>query len=121
MMCQRIGWPPISTIGFGFSSVSSERRVPRPPARITTLSALPEGALGAFGTCRVSQDVGGGADGRDGWAVVDRVGEPSLGSGIWKGVSLRIRTFLMRLPISASPRITVVPRLMVTPTFCEGP
>src|ERR1700686_2336567 len=36
MMCQMIGWPPISTIGLGLSSVSSERRVPSPPARITT-------------------------------------------------------------------------------------
>src|SRR5262245_30958852 len=35
-MCQRIGRPPISTIGFGRTSVSSERRVPRPPARTTT-------------------------------------------------------------------------------------
>src|SRR6267142_6246450 len=36
MMCQRIGWPPISTIGLGFTPVSSARRVPRPPARMTT-------------------------------------------------------------------------------------
>jgi hypothetical protein len=35
-MCQRIGFPPISTIGFGFITVSSERRVPNPPAKITT-------------------------------------------------------------------------------------
>src|SRR6185369_373068 len=35
MMCHRIGRPPISTIGFGRTSVSSARRVPRPPARIT--------------------------------------------------------------------------------------
>src|SRR3984893_16879449 len=41
MMCQRIGWPPISTIGFGLTSVSSERRVPRPPARMTTFSSSP--------------------------------------------------------------------------------
>ena len=31
-----MGFPPISTIGFGFSEVSSERREPRPPARIST-------------------------------------------------------------------------------------
>src|SRR3954453_7398175 len=35
MMCHRIGIPPISTIGFGRSDVSSPRRVPSPPARIT--------------------------------------------------------------------------------------
>ena len=35
MMCQRIGLPPISTIGFGRTSVSSLIRVPRPPARMT--------------------------------------------------------------------------------------
>src|SRR5215213_9494669 len=36
MMCQRIGWGPISTIGFGRYSVSSRSRVPLPPQRITT-------------------------------------------------------------------------------------
>src|SRR3989337_898758 len=36
MMCQSIGRPPISTIGFGFTSVSSTRRVPTPPARMAT-------------------------------------------------------------------------------------
>src|SRR5690606_42164160 len=35
MMCQRIGLPPISTIGFGRRVVSSANRVPNPPARIT--------------------------------------------------------------------------------------
>src|SRR5438309_6515963 len=35
MMCHRIGIPPTSTIGFGRSDVSSPRRVPSPPARIT--------------------------------------------------------------------------------------
>src|SRR5258708_6580350 len=34
-MCQRIGRPPISTIGLGRTIVSSERRVPTPPARMT--------------------------------------------------------------------------------------
>ena len=33
-MCHRIGLPPISTIGFGRSAVSSDRREPRPPARM---------------------------------------------------------------------------------------
>src|SRR5438270_560770 len=35
MMCHRIGIPPISTIGLGRRDVSSPRRVPNPPARIT--------------------------------------------------------------------------------------
>src|SRR5687768_6792290 len=35
MMCQRIGLLPISTIGFGRSWVSSDRREPNPPASIT--------------------------------------------------------------------------------------
>lgn len=35
MMCHRIGWVPISTIGLGRRCVSSLSRVPRPPARIT--------------------------------------------------------------------------------------
>src|SRR5713226_3132445 len=34
MMCQRIGFPPISTIGFGRTMVSSARRDPIPPAKI---------------------------------------------------------------------------------------
>ena len=33
MMCQRIGLPPISTIGLGRSAVSSERREPSPPGK----------------------------------------------------------------------------------------
>ena len=35
MMCHKRGLPPISTMGFGFKSVSSLIRVPRPPANIT--------------------------------------------------------------------------------------
>src|SRR4051794_25955442 len=35
-MCQRTGWCPICTMGFGRYSVSSRSRVPKPPARITT-------------------------------------------------------------------------------------
>ena len=38
MMCQRIGRPPISTIGFGLMLVSSAMRVPLPPARMTALT-----------------------------------------------------------------------------------
>ena len=36
MMCQRIGFSPISIIGFGFKWLSSLILVPNPPARITT-------------------------------------------------------------------------------------
>src|SRR4030042_4171495 len=36
MICQRMGLPPISIMGFGLMPVSSERRVPIPPARMTT-------------------------------------------------------------------------------------
>src|SRR5690606_8738502 len=35
MMCQRIGLPPISTIGLGRTALSSLMRVPNPPARMT--------------------------------------------------------------------------------------
>src|SRR3989338_1926537 len=35
MMCHKIGIPPISTIGLGFKYVSSLKRVPLPPAKIT--------------------------------------------------------------------------------------
>src|SRR3954462_8743147 len=35
MMCQRIGFLPLSPIGLGLTVVSSLRREPRPPARIT--------------------------------------------------------------------------------------
>jgi hypothetical protein len=36
MMCQRIGLPPISIMGFGRVEVSSLILVPKPPARMTT-------------------------------------------------------------------------------------
>src|SRR5438552_4181241 len=36
MMCHRIGFPPISTIGLGRRVVSSASRVPRPPASMIT-------------------------------------------------------------------------------------
>jgi hypothetical protein len=38
MMCHRIGFPPISIIGFGRTDVSSLKRVPSPPARITAFN-----------------------------------------------------------------------------------
>ena len=39
MMCQRIGRPPISTMGLGLATVSSDRRLPVPPASIATFIA----------------------------------------------------------------------------------
>src|SRR5688572_11901431 len=39
MMCQSTGLSPISIIGFGFTCVSSLRREPYPPARITAFIA----------------------------------------------------------------------------------
>src|SRR5215510_1125615 len=36
MICQSMGFPPISTIGLGRTVVSSASRVPRPPARMIT-------------------------------------------------------------------------------------
>src|SRR5690349_9682245 len=41
MMCQSIGLPPISTIGFGRATVSSDSREPRPPARMTAFIVHP--------------------------------------------------------------------------------
>ena len=40
MMCQRIGFPPISIIGFGMRCVSSPMRTPSPPQKITTFTLL---------------------------------------------------------------------------------
>src|SRR3989338_9156813 len=53
MMCQRMGLPPISTIGFGRVSVSSVSRVRRPPQRITTCT---RGMLGQ-GSAAVRRDL----------------------------------------------------------------
>ena len=38
MMCHSIGWPPISTMGFGLDWGSSARRVPYPPLPGSRLS-----------------------------------------------------------------------------------
>ena len=35
MMCHKMGLPPTSIIGFGLEELSSEIRVPKPPARMT--------------------------------------------------------------------------------------
>ena len=40
MMCQSTGMPPISSMGLGLYWLSSEIRVPYPPARITTFISL---------------------------------------------------------------------------------
>ena len=41
MMCHRIGFPPISTMGLGRRRVSSDNRVPNPPAKISTFIIPP--------------------------------------------------------------------------------
>src|ERR1700690_1165804 len=45
IMCQRIGRPPISTMGLGRYSVSSRTRGPSPPHSITTFTRLSWQAL----------------------------------------------------------------------------
>src|SRR5437762_493204 len=40
MMCQSIGLPPISTMGFGRTAVSSLSREPNPPAKMTAFTAM---------------------------------------------------------------------------------
>jgi hypothetical protein len=40
MICQRMGLLPISIIGFGFRWLSSEIRVPSPPAKMTTFIGI---------------------------------------------------------------------------------
>ena len=50
MMCQMIGLPPISIIGLGRVSVSSVRRVPRPPARMTVFIVTAKSLRNALGT-----------------------------------------------------------------------
>src|SRR3989344_3375123 len=48
MMCQSIGRSPIRTIGFGMNSVSSLRRVPRPPHKMATGMSAWDMRGGAF-------------------------------------------------------------------------
>src|SRR5258706_5957569 len=57
MMCQRIGFPPTSTIGFGRNSVSSRSRVPRPPARMTAFIQLP--SSGRWYRCQLEEELVG--------------------------------------------------------------
>src|SRR5262245_50264704 len=55
MMCHRIGLPPISTIGFGRKTVSSDKRDPNPPAKMTAFIALlPSSTIFKMATARVS-------------------------------------------------------------------
>src|SRR5947207_2080448 len=53
MMCHRIGLPPISTMGLGLVSVSSESRLPTPPARIATFTLSPPSDVARACTHRV--------------------------------------------------------------------
>src|SRR5262249_51377685 len=53
MICQRIGRSPIGTIGLGRNSVSSRRRVPKPPQKITTFirESIPDRPTGTVPVC----------------------------------------------------------------------
>ena len=62
MMCHRIGIPPISIMGFGLSEVSSPRRVPSPPARMTACTSDP--LRMTLGAPRVQPDPCYGPNGR---------------------------------------------------------
>src|SRR5258708_5590015 len=59
MMCQRIGSPPISTIGLGLTSVSSDNRLPVPPARIATCMGATASLLVVSATRGTRRDHGG--------------------------------------------------------------
>src|SRR3569623_656254 len=57
MMCHRIGMPPISTIGFGRTAVSSPSRLPSPPAKITVRIFPPPSVIaGMTESCAVSRN-----------------------------------------------------------------
>src|SRR5918995_1627980 len=55
-----MGWPPISTSGFGIVSVCSRSRVPRPPHRITTGSLTARKLLRRAGRPAPVEDAAGG-------------------------------------------------------------
>src|SRR5437867_4202457 len=46
IMCQRIGLPPISTMGFGLMTVSSASLVPWPPASMMTFIVISNSHFG---------------------------------------------------------------------------
>src|SRR5579863_536790 len=52
MMCHKMGRPPISTMGFGRNSVSSRKRVPNPPHKMTTFILI----LQTFSSSRQAPD-----------------------------------------------------------------
>src|SRR4051812_16062759 len=56
MMCHRIGRPPISIIGLGRRWLSSEIRVPMPPARITAFIALSCSSPGVIAAADLSTE-----------------------------------------------------------------
>src|SRR3954451_2042370 len=75
MMCQRIGLPPMSTIGFGRNSVSSRIRVPCPPQRMTTFTrpvSAPAGYHLRMVRMRIKDGAGGADEGSDGERLLDR-------------------------------------------------
>ena len=49
MMCHKIGRPPMGIIGLGTSASTSRIRVPNPPQRITTCTALSKARAGKRG------------------------------------------------------------------------
>lgn len=57
MMCQSIGFDPISTIGFGRTEVSSESLVPNPPASITTFMLSRSQRTGVIPEAYASSDL----------------------------------------------------------------
>ena len=81
MMCQRIGLPPISTIGFGRRLVSSLMRVPRPPARMTAFMSARSRSRPDCAAC-------GGADNRRRCASSEAFTRPAAG-----GCALTIGNF----------------------------
>ena len=80
MMCQRIGRPPISTIGLGRNSVSSRNRVPNPPAKITAFIVLvPSTATVYHGNLSALSAPGAGA-------TLSAASERPAASFFWKAV-----------------------------------
>src|SRR4051794_40515957 len=59
-MCQRIGRPPISTSALGIAWVCSRSRVPRPPARMATVST-PSGMAADYPPASIGLPAGGAA------------------------------------------------------------
>src|SRR5262245_58195434 len=74
MMCQRIGLPPTSIMGLGLTCVSSLRREPNPPARMTAFIYCLERRPAPNRTLKIVLDVREGTAAGDSFAlsVTDR-------------------------------------------------